>query len=676
MQRLRSLLLLLTDKHSVPALVAYISVLLLLTISSFFAVTMILSRSPQAHADPHKLQVADSMELQALDQVTDAAYGTDGNYVPNSWGVHKTRFVRTSTDDLFTFYIDAGSGPDAHHHHVWHLMHKAPGSQWQEIQNGDGGQEPINILRGPHDEIHVLAWPATNGVLEDIETTDLGKTFTVTKVPGDWIKDQGYAGATINTLGNIVVFQTGDDQPGMLYWAFYNAGAKSWKFHTSQLDTYRFTYNIAFLSDSNDLSLVGMRDVLREELGYPTADHFDYIFNRVSFFELGNVDTPQVKQTVIATVEPRNNNDADVAYVSDAYVDTKGRMHVLYSNQYEGVHHAILENGQVTKDVLLKAIPNLNDPNNKARIIQDTQGHFYILNIGAHGSFTIYPGAANDSDGTQFAPVITVDNSQFPGCLDADFCHSPTFTEPRSGNPLSDTLDGTYGNHQQEIYFRIQLPTRPTPTPTTTVTNTPTQSPTPTTPTPTVQPTSTSTATPMPSRTPNATQTPQPPQPTPTPSPPASTFYSFEDGGTDGWTLDYPGSSSDSLQNSTNVASDGSHSLKTVIKNVNPDKHVLVVLNTWSSSSAPPMPGAGKTISAMVYVPANSPDATGSIVVEDTATNQFSQPHQTLQKGQWNRLSYTVPSDISGPIIEYGIGISFPNSSSQNLTAYIDGVSW
>ncbi len=394
-------------------------------------------------------------KLERLEQVTDQAFGQEDNYVPNSWGVHKNRIVRTSSGDIFTVYTSEGDGKGKRQ---WHLMHRSPtSSNWEEIKSGNAGSEPINILRGAHDEIHVFAWPNDNGVLDHFVSTDQGKSFKEDNIPGKWIRqDQGYAGSGTNAKGDIVIFQTGNDKPGVFVWSYYNPDTQKWQFHTSTID-YRYTYAFFLPGDNNDLTITAMRDVHRRELNYPSAPdgQLDYVFNAIKYFYMKDVtqQDPQLVQKVITEVQPKNDTDHDITYIVDTYIDTFGRVHVLYVNQYDGAHHAILANGQVIKDERQDI-----DYAVKMRITQDSKGHFYIISTSQDGkTLNVYPGTADDTDGTQLESPTKLDISQFPGCEDYDFCHLPTFTVPRNGHPLSDTIDGTYGNHGNEIYFRINL---------------------------------------------------------------------------------------------------------------------------------------------------------------------------------------------------------------------------
>ncbi|GAC1505148.1 MAG: hypothetical protein NVS2B12_18520 [Ktedonobacteraceae bacterium] len=396
--------------------------------------------------------------LQALELVTNQAFAQDNNYIPNSWGVQKNRFIRTTSGDFFMVYNTAGSDSS---NRTWHLMHKAPGGSWQDIKSGDAGAEPINILRGPNDEIHLFAWPGITGQLQHLVSTDLGKSFKSEMIPGGWNTDQeqGYSGSGTNAQGAIVFFQTGHDKPGIFNWTYYTPETGKWTFHKNTID-YRYTYAFFMPGPQNDLTIVAIRDVRRQELGYPppSSTDFDYVFDVVKYFHIKDAtqtDTP-LQQTLVKQVTPQNRNDYDLTYLTDSYIDLSGRTHILYNNQYDGPHHAILQDGKVLKDV---KIPNIsNAAGQKMRIIQDASGHFYIITIDDDGSLIVDTANASDTDGTQMGTITKFNVGNNRGCNDNDdYCHSPTFTVPRNGHKLSDTIDGVYGNQGKEIYFRINL---------------------------------------------------------------------------------------------------------------------------------------------------------------------------------------------------------------------------
>lgn len=392
--------------------------------------------------------------LEGVDLVTNQAFGRNNVYVPNGWGVQKNRIVRTSTGDLFTVYIQPGSDST---NREWHLMHKAPGGGWADIQSGNAGSEEINILLGTNDSIHLFAWPGTANKLQHISSNDLGKSFKSEFIAGNWsnhvgVPEQGYSGSGTNANGDMVFFQTGADKPGVFNWTHYSARSGTWNSQSSMLDV-RYTYAFFFPGSNNDVSIVAMRDAHRAELGYNSSNGFDYIFNALGYFYIPDVNHPSIKKTDIVQVQPQNDSDYDVTYLTDTYVDTQGRVHALYANLYDGSHHVIMVNGQVVKDVRMDVtLPR------KVRMTQDEMGHYYIITMDDSGNFiNVYPGTAGDNDGTQLLPATKLNIASLPGCTDDDFCSEPTFTVPRNGNALSNHIDGVYGNFTQVIHFRINL---------------------------------------------------------------------------------------------------------------------------------------------------------------------------------------------------------------------------
>ncbi len=218
----------------------------------------------------------------------------------------------------------------------------------------------------------------------------------------------------------------------------------------------------------------------------------------------------------------------------------------------------------------------------------------------------------------------------------------------------TDQLTTQATTFQSEYEKLISGAATPTPVPTSTSTPVPTPVPT-STPTPT--------PTPIPTSTPVPTQT-----PTPTPTPGTGPQYSFEDGGTDGWTSV---GHVTSLQNSTTASGlDGTHALQTTFYSTGSSDLPYV-------SVAPATgPHTGQTLVAYVYLPSGTSASTtqAKLYVQDSAGHWYQDELATLVKGNWNYLSYTLPT-FSGNAQR--IGIQFyeaPNNTST--TIYIDSVSW
>ncbi|GHO43189.1 hypothetical protein [Ktedonospora formicarum] len=182
----------------------------------------------------------------------------------------------------------------------------------------------------------------------------------------------------------------------------------------------------------------------------------------------------------------------------------------------------------------------------------------------------------------------------------------------------------------------------------------------------------TSTAsTPKAKHTPSATSPPvratQPPQAKPT-SPPASPMvykYSFESGGTDSWAS---GKNISSVQNSTTIAKDGSHSLRVTFNSSSSTDYPYAV-----ASNLPGALRAGQTVTAYVYVASGS-NVQAKLYIQDQNLTWFDPGWtalDTLPIGSWYQLRFTLPSGAIGSATR--VGVQF---YGYNTVAYIDVVTW
>ncbi len=407
--------------------------------------------------------------------VASNAQTCDNGCVPNGWGTHKSRIIRLSTGDIFTVYTD--------HKLKFHVMHRNTDGKWSDAYSGDAGMEPINILRGPNDQINVFARPIkgphdniTSSSLVYYKSTDTGKSFKSFTIPGNWnTQEQGYAGAGINEAGDMVVgIGPHDDVPGAIYFSYYDHTTGNWTAHTLHLPV-RYAYDYFFPGKNGDLTITGTRDYMPSELtdesllgptGNVDLSNVSYIFDRIGYCYIPNVASNSDYQCTpkdLVVGDPTGHKISGFVNLvdqSDAYMDTQERLHILYYDQFKGGHHLILENGQVVQDIPVD-VSSDTDQNNKMRLTQDEAGHFYLINIaggsGTTGQLEVYPATADDTDGTKLGSAIKLNNKKLLGCDDHDNCLGPTFTVPRSGNAVSNVIDGIYGNKGKVIYFQITL---------------------------------------------------------------------------------------------------------------------------------------------------------------------------------------------------------------------------
>ena len=158
---------------------------------------------------------------------------------------------------------------------------------------------------------------------------------------------------------------------------------------------------------------------------------------------------------------------------------------------------------------------------------------------------------------------------------------------------------------------------------------------------------------------------------TPTVSVNGSQNFSFEDGGTDGWSGRSPAISS--VQNSTAFAVNGKHSLQVTLTNVTTGAYPYMAVDLSSQTT---YPGPGQTVTAYVYLPTGSVPFTAKLFVVGSDYHWYSNDAVPLKPGIWNPLTYTLPASING--IPKQVGIQFDSSASGSASGvvYVDAVSW
>ncbi len=166
-------------------------------------------------------------------------------------------------------------------------------------------------------------------------------------------------------------------------------------------------------------------------------------------------------------------------------------------------------------------------------------------------------------------------------------------------------------------------------------------------------------------------------QPTPTPDPTSTValsgapVFSFEDGGTDGWSGH--GQGIVQVQNTTAFALDGKHALQVTLSNTSSSDFPYVSVGFANLSS---YPHAGQTLTAYIYLPGTSGSITTKIFVEDSTYHWFSNATVSLVPGVWNHLSYTLDSTIKGQPSQIGIQFNSTIGSTSSINVYIDAVGW
>jgi len=393
--------------------------------------------------------------IERLEVVTEQAAPGDGG---NAWGGHQTRIVRTG-EGVFTVYTAAG-GSGGRFNRSWRLMRRTEAG-WSEVASGPSGREPVNLLAGPDGRLHVVAWPFKAPVLFSSVLEDGRGKYAQGRlkmedwpVPGDWEASHWpYNAAGIDAEGNLCVVQsTVSFKPGRFNIALLRPPGRDWTFAVVD-KPFRYCYTSVF-PERRGLRLASSRDVPYTALGWPVpegSESYPFMFDAIGVWRSPDISTYPIKRTfrMEAPYHPQRSPRADLR-VMDAYVDTAGRMHLLYvlrgpsTEHHHQMWHAILDGERVLTDM------HRPDMGYYCRILQDASGRFYILDSENGGQIR----AGTDEAGTKFTLPVPLDlrgwKIEYSGLA---------WAAPRCGAPLADFADVVFpsGEGKAWVYFRILL---------------------------------------------------------------------------------------------------------------------------------------------------------------------------------------------------------------------------
>ncbi len=175
--------------------------------------------------------------------------------------------------------------------------------------------------------------------------------------------------------------------------------------------------------------------------------------------------------------------------------------------------------------------------------------------------------------------------------------------------------------------------------------------------------------------TPQPVQPVQPIQPT-QPQPPIVTnlysSFTFEDGSTDGWGGHGEVSQ---VQNSATMGLNSKHSLAVTLTDMSSGDFPYTSVG---GSNLGTYPKPGQTVTIYLYLPAGAPDVMAKIFVMDGQYHWFDPGAMTdLQPGTWNKLTFTLPSNVSsGQLRQLGVQFNTSSATLVSGTVYVDDVGW
>lgn len=410
------------------------------------SITATLTDVPSPIPSPSSTPTVKPLVYQtAVEVVTnDAAVGDGGN----NWGGHQSRIVHTQ-DGVFTAYTVAGSGPLSRN---WKLVQRQVNGSWNVVAEGIAGREPVNLLASPDGTLHVIGWPNGVGTLWSGKPNNGTLTMTTEKIPNVASGDWPYSSAGTDENGDLCILSSvgGEAPDGWFKWACYLPSKSEWIWQTSKLD-YRFAYTYVLPKPDGQLSLVSTRDVLWSALGYQQpANTFEYVFNAFGYWRTNDSASEPIQILSFAEEIPTEQYPAVLLSAQlDAYLDTKDRMHILYTLLGSNTggdrtvrHRIIAPDGTTMMD---EEVPK--EAGGLVRIFQDKNERFYLL--GESG--LLYP---MDEEGLKLERPIKLDFGRYQ----VEYSGFG-LSVPRTGTSLSDVMDVVFpsSNGAAWIYFQLDF---------------------------------------------------------------------------------------------------------------------------------------------------------------------------------------------------------------------------
>jgi hypothetical protein len=358
------------------------------------------------------------------------------------------RIVR-SKQGVFTSYLL----PDR----TYRVDQRTPAG-WVTVSKAGSGafnQAPV-LVAAPDDTVYYFDWPAGNLRFWSKPPTKAEAISAWTEL--NWYRSEWpSASAGISPEGEIYLMSTPGygATAGLLQWATYDTRTGTWgALHNETLPQH---HDRMYLLPGRDhaFTFTASRTVKWEGVGLtrPAGYWNENLQNRLSMWSTPNSASVPLTSAVVHEEKvtekygtPWTTNDN----AGDSYVDTKGRLHVIYLVQGEStqgawvMHHAIFENGQLLKDV--------NTPIGGAKMIQDTQGAFYYVCWDGNTALTVYK--ATDEYGLQVGDPVRLPLQGYKVGL------SVFLAAPRSGTALADYVDGVFQTDEPTpkwVYVRIRL---------------------------------------------------------------------------------------------------------------------------------------------------------------------------------------------------------------------------
>lgn len=384
----------------------------------------------------------DTPRVTTLEVVTSNAVAGDGG---NGWGGHQCRIVRTR-DGVFTAYTVPGKDDM---NREWRLSWRRQ-EQWKVVASGLAGREPVNLLASPDGTLHVIGWPEGKARWWSGKPGANSIDMRSNAVPGLSEGHWPYGSAGIDNRGRLCVLSSEGEKPGAFRWSIRGPQSGTWTPGVASLD-YRHCYTYVFPDPGGGMSLVSSRDVRWESLGYDRpSDSPDYVFNAFGWWRASGVAEEPLRKIAAMEEKPTRRDRFVVCDAqSDAFLDARGRMHIVYQRMRAGTDGAehmryaeFSPDGKLISDVEIPFLAGAY-----CRVFQDDRGQFYLL--GSDG--VIYGGGVG---GVSFKRKTKL-KLRWHLVEAAGFAISA----PRTGTTPANVIDVVFpsGGGTKWIYARILL---------------------------------------------------------------------------------------------------------------------------------------------------------------------------------------------------------------------------
>lgn len=314
--------------------------------------------------------------------------------IPNIWGGHQPRITRHADGTTRIVYITA----DATAVMTWHLMRRAPTGGWSEEASGPSTDD-VGLLRDPRDDrAYVVAWP------NSVPTVYTGPDFKPAPIPGSWqvlpSKYRQYGNVGVGTDGTVCIKASREinvapvtSQDKTEYsCGKYDATTKVWTWGPliSHYIGLRHVYDYLFPNPKGaapGLYGASRRDLYKTASNVPLLDPAlaPYVYNGTRVYKSGLYeDSAWVQADAVQQIyAPVGATRAPMAKLTDAYMDSKGRMFLTYHKEDpldSTVYGTYLTVTDVAGNVLYSAKwPPIVELYGSARIFEDGKNRLWLM---------------------------------------------------------------------------------------------------------------------------------------------------------------------------------------------------------------------------------------------------------------------------------------------------------